>query len=254
MIQDNTINKICSGKGALVVGGSNGVGLAITMLLSQFCKVYIADKVPPSIMIPKNVHYIALDLTENDYSALDMVQDIDKLIITAGFGKLALFEDYPETLIRTMMNVNTIGVMRIIHRYYPKIHAKEDFYTGIMVSIAGFMSSPFFAVYGASKAALKIFIESLNVELLKSGTTNQILNVSPGSLKGTSFNGETTNLDSISSFAESFLEHMMKKEDLFIPQYEEIFKQVLDRYHQDFRQEGAHSYDYKLNSGRYKKT
>jgi NADP-dependent 3-hydroxy acid dehydrogenase YdfG len=56
---------------------------------------------------------------------------------------------------------------------------KTDFYCGIMVSIAGFMSSPFFSVYGATKAALKIFIESVNVELIKSGTSNRILNISP---------------------------------------------------------------------------
>ena len=36
----------------------------------------------------------------------------------------------------------------------------------------------------------------------------------------------------------------------FIPQYEEVFKHVLARYHEDFRKEGAHSYDYKVESGR----
>lgn len=41
-----------------------------------------------------------------------------------------------------------------------------------------------------------------------------------------------------------------KKIDLFIPQYEEVFKHVLARYNEDFRKEGEHSYDYKLNSNR----
>jgi hypothetical protein len=40
------------------------------------------------------------------------------------------------------------------------------------------------------------------------------------------------------------------KNDLFIPQYEEVFKTVLARYHDDFRKEGEHSYDYKVQSGR----
>lgn len=43
---------------------------------------------------------------------------------------------------------------------------------------------------------------------------------------------------------------MYEKEDLWIPQYEDIFKEVLERYHEDFRKEGIHSYEYKLNSGR----
>ena len=40
------------------------------------------------------------------------------------------------------------------------------------------------------------------------------------------------------------------KDDLFIPKYEEVYKNVLQRYQQDFRKEGRHSYDYKLKSGR----
>lgn len=40
----------------------------------------------------------------------------------------------------------------------------------------------------------------------------------------------------------------VKENDLFIPQYDEVFKNVLERYHEDFRKEGAHSFDYKLRS------
>lgn len=30
-----------------------------------------------------------------------------------------------------------------------------------------------------------------------------------------------------------------------MPQYKEVFKEVLSRYHDDFRAEGVHSYEYK---------
>ena len=113
-------------------------------------------------------------------------------------------------------------------------------------------SSPFFSVYGASKAALKIFIESINVELEKGGTRNRILNVSPGSIKGTSFNQGKTDLSQTSVLAKEIVRHLEMKDDLFIPQYEEIFKHVLARYQKDFREEGRHSYEYKLMSGRIK--
>ena len=112
------------------------------------------------------------------------------------------------------------------------------------------MSSPFFSLYGATKAALKIFIESVNVELEKAGSSNRILNVSPGSIKGTSFNQDKTNLFITASLANEIIEHVENKDDLFIPKYEEVFKNVLARYQKDFRAEGRHSYDYKLQSGR----
>ena len=167
-------------------------------------------------------------------------------MITAGFGRLALFKDVEESMIPLSFNVNTIPVMRIIKRFYHKLESHQDFYCGVMVSIAGFMSSPFFSIYAATKAALKVFIESVNVELLKAGSTNQILNVSPGSLKGTSFTNSKTDLSVTAPMAQAIITEMEKKNDLFIPQYEEVFKTVLQRYQDDFRKEGVHSYDYKL--------
>ncbi len=52
--------------------------------------------------------------------------------------------------------------------------------------------------------------------------------------------------------ANAIIEHLLVKDDLFIPQYEEISKNVLERYQNDFRVEGEHSCDYKLLSGRLK--
>lgn len=239
---------------ALVVGGANGIGLSIATELAKrndILKVYIVDKVSISEEFDnKKFEIHQFDLTQSDYSIFDSFQDIDLLMITAGFGKLALFRDIDENMISLSFNVNTIPVMRLIKRFYYKLESKKDFYCGVMVSIAGFMSSPFFSVYAATKAALKIFIESVNVELLKSGSNNQILNVSPGSLKGTSFTNGKTDLNLTTPIAQAIIVEIEKKNDLFIPQYEEIFKTVLQRYHDDFRKEGAHSYDYKLNSKR----
>ena len=241
-------------KRILVVGGANGIGLSIATELAKrdtVERVYIVDK--SSVAEEYNnakFEAFQFDLTSEDYSLFDRFADIDSLMITAGFGKLALFKDVPEHYIIDSFNVNTIPSLRLIHKFYGKLDAKENFYCGVMVSISGFMSSPFFAIYGATKAALKIFIESVNVELKKGGTTNRILNVSPGSLKGTSFTAGKTNLIVTAPIANAIIEHLEAKDDLYIPQYEEVFKNVLERYHYDFRAEGEHSYDYKLNSGR----
>lgn len=241
-------------KKALVVGGANGIGLSIAIELankSDVEKVYIVDKAHFSdAYFNEKFDIYQFDLTQEDYSIFDKFQDIDTLMITAGFGRLALFKNVEEGMISLSFNVNTIPVMRIIKRFYHKLESQQDFYCGVMVSIAGFMSSPFFSIYAATKAALKVFIESVNVELLKAGSTNQILNVSPGSLKGTSFTNGKTDLSVTAPMAQAIIDEMEKKNDLFIPQYEEVFKTVLQRYQEDFRKEGAHSYDYKLRSGR----
>ena len=241
-------------KKALIVGGANGIGLSIATELGKRkdCeKIYIVDKSELSKdYYNAKFECYQFDLTSNDYSFFDRFNDIDTLMITAGFGRLALFKDLDEQHIINSMNVNSTAVMRVIHHFYDKLQGTDDFYCGVMVSIAGFMSSPFFSVYGAGKAALKIFIESVNVELEKGGSANRILNVSPGSIKGTGFYKGKTDLSLTSQLSTEIIEHLERKDDLFIPQYEEIFKNVLARYQTDFREEGRHSYEYKLNSGR----
>lgn len=243
-------------KRLLVIGGANGIGLSIATEAAKRdeCeKVYIVDKAEVASEY-RNAKFetCLFDLTSDDYSFFDQFTDIDSLMITAGFGKLALFKDISESYITNSFAVNSVAPIRIIRYFMHKLQNEKDFYCGIMVSIAGFMSSPFFSVYGATKAALKIFIESVNVELEKTGSSNRILNVSPGSLKGTSFSNGKTDLSITAPMANAILEHLEAKDDLFIPQYKEIFKNVLERYQKDFRAEGRHSYDYKVASGRLK--
>ena len=73
-----------------------------------------------------------------------------------------------------------------------------------------------------------------------------ILNVSPGSIKGTSFYAGMNDLVALQGLTDEILHHLEAKHDVIIPKYEEIYKEVLKRYHDDFRKEGAHSYDYKM--------
>lgn len=241
---------------ALVVGGANGIGLAIATLLAQekeYDKVYIVDRAPiaPEYMCNKFEH-IAFDLRNDDYSLFDRFSDIDTLMITAGFGRLAHFTDIDEKHIVDSFSVNTTAVIRIIHHFYDRLLAHDNFYCGIMGSIAGFISSPLFSVYGASKAALKIFIESVNIELEMAGSLNRILNVAPGTIKGTAFYNGDNDLSLTTVLAEEIIAHLKAHDDLYIPLYDEIYREVLERYHDDFRAEGRHSYIYKIESGRVK--
>ena len=233
----------------LIVGGANGIGLALATALAEreeIERVYIVDKqvVPRDYMNPKFKWYF-FNLNSVDYEFFNRFTDIDGLIITAGFGYLKLFKDISEEEISRYFQVNTIGVIRVIKRFYDKLDSQHAFPCSVMVSIAGSLSSPWLSVYGATKAALKSFIQSVNVELRKSGSVNQILDVSPGHIDGTSFSGEKTHLDEVLPLAKEILQELEKKSDLFIPQYSEVYQEVLRRSQEDFRAEGERSYEYK---------
>ena len=107
---------------ALVVGGANGIGLSIAVSLASredYETVYIVDRALPAddVMHPKFICH-QFDLLSEDYSLFDKFKDVDTLMITAGFGRLALFKDLDENYIISSMNVNSTAVMRIIHRFY----------------------------------------------------------------------------------------------------------------------------------------
>jgi len=239
-------------KKALIVGGANGIGLSIAFQLKDYDRITIIDKAEPALPLPPHMEYRQFDLDAADYSIFDDYQDVSLLMISAGFGRLAPFREVTEQHIIDSFQVNSIATIRIIKHFYERLQGSEPFLCGVMVSIAGFLSSPLFAVYGATKAALKIFIESVNVELEMEGSANRILNVSPGSIRGTRFNGGANDLSQTESLAQQIIAHLEAQDDLFIPQYEEVYQHVLERYHQDFRAEGRHSYEYKIKSGRLK--
>lgn len=236
-------------KQALVIGGSNGIGLSIALeLQSKGHIVHVVDKERNSDLA--HIDCEQVNLLNTDFTFLQHYQDIDTLVITAGFGRIAPFEDLLDQEIQNSFQVNSIAVLKILHHFFSRMKQQKPFQCAVMGSIAGLISSPLFATYGATKAALCNAIESLNIELEKAGTDNRILNVSPGSIKGTRFNGGNNDLSQTEGLAKEIIRRMEQRETLWIPQFEEVYQGVIERYRKDPRQFGLESFDYKMASGR----
>ena len=240
-------------KKALVIGGSNGIGLAIALQLAErgAAQVVIIDKDEPAVPLPAGVAFVRHNLLDDDLAFLPDPADVDALVFTAGFGRVAPFESILQAEINNQFQVNAVSPVKVLRHFFPRMRQPQPFHCAVMGSIAGWVSSPLFALYSATKAALCKAIEALNVELEMCGTPNRILNVSPGSIKGTRFNGGDNNLSLTSALAAEIVERMLAGETLFIPDYEEVYKGVIDRYRADAHQFGVDSYRYKMKSGRF---
>ncbi len=244
-------------KKAVIIGGSNGIGLSIAAkLTSEGHHALILDKVAPDKNVPLKDEcytYVPCNLLNNNDELLTSLAgdpEVSSLIITAGYGRICGLEYLHTAEIRNMLTVNTLSVITAIRIFWQRLISKEGFCCAVMGSIAGLVSSPLFSVYAASKAALCRFIESVNVELEAAKTENRILNVSPGSIKGTRFSGGENDSSATESLAADIIDKMNKRELLFIPDYEKTYKGVIESYNANAHAYGMHSYEYKLASGR----
>lgn len=159
------VSTTASRKTFLVVGGGRGIGWEIAQaLLARGDKVIVADRLatpPRSGNDNTSLSYLPVDLSLGDVSALCNL-DIHGLIVTAGIGRLAWLEDFsPIESVRTFQ-VNCLSIIKILQAYLPRIEASAPFSCAVLTSISGFLASPLYTLYSATKAALIRFIEGCN--------------------------------------------------------------------------------------------
>lgn len=236
-------------KKAVVVGGSNGIGLAVSNIISrEYDSVVVFDIVEPLTSETKIIHKYC-DISKDIKPILEEIKDADCLVITAGFGVVKPINNYSQPEIIKAMTVNALAPIQICGAFYSNLFSKKNIKCMVMGSISGEVSSPLFSIYGSAKAALCKFCESANIELEKNGYDNRITCVVATSLEGTSFNGEKTNLEKIMPIARDCVNAMNKAQDKFFVN-EELCKRIINDYNQDRKQFGLSSYDYKVNSNR----
>lgn len=243
-------------KKAVIIGGSNGIGLAISkILIERGYYLEICDRTSPEEGIIPNEHFNhnycdLLEFDEELFSSLADDDNVDLLMITAGIGRVADFQAHHIAEIDHMLIIDTVSTIKIFRIFYDRILSKDTFYSGVIGSISGWLSSPAAAVYSAAKAGVVRFVESVNIELEVAGTDNRILDVSPASFKGSRFYGGKNDLSITQPLATEIVKHLFARETLFIPQFDEIFRSVLERYHDNPHEYGLHSYRYKKESDR----
>lgn len=238
-------------KTALVIGGTNGLGLAMAIKLSyKYDKVYILGRHKPDINLPHNIIYEKFDLFKDDVKALNKFLSINFLLITAGIGRLGDFDTFDSCEVSKIMTVNSTSIIQILSIFSKKLISEDEFYCAVISSIAGIVSSPLYAVYSASKAALCKYIEAVNIELLMKKSKNVITNVAPGFIPYTSFNSEKTNLEKLDTITDKIICAIMHRTQLYIPDYTKTYDKVIHNYYSDPSSFGIESYLYKQKCGR----
>ncbi len=234
---------------AVIVGGSSGLGLAITHeLAKKYTNVIVLD-LKETAFDNSNLSFKKCDISKNITEIIKELSGCDCLIITAGFGVVKPFIEYSDAEIVKNISVNSTSIIRILHAFYDTLLSSKNAKCLVVGSIAGEVSSPLFSVYGAAKASISKICESLNIELEKSNSSNRITCVIATSFQGTSFNGGKTDLSLLDELSKQCISAMDNRaEKLFIN--EELCLDIIKRYQSNPHEFGLSSYDYKIKNNR----
>jgi 3-oxoacyl-[acyl-carrier protein] reductase len=158
---------------ALVTGGSAGIGLALARMLREegHDVTLVARRPEPLEDAAKELeaHAVAANLADPDECVrvvaahADRFGGMDVLVNSAGLGIGGSFADQSTKAISLQVDVNLRGALVVTREALPLLRRARGHIVNL-ASIAGTIPTPGLAVYGATKAALIGFTNSLNRE------------------------------------------------------------------------------------------
>ncbi len=177
-------------KAVLVTGGSSGIGLAITQLLSKKgFYVYATARKDEDIKrldALENVTGLRLDVTKQAEidAAVKFVQAQGRglygVINNAGVASVGELVSTTDADILWQHDINVLGPLRVNRAFYPMLKESKG-RTAIVGSLSAFIMSPQGGGYGMSKAALEAYGETLALELAQDGIAVSVID--PGAFK-----------------------------------------------------------------------
>jgi NAD(P)-dependent dehydrogenase (short-subunit alcohol dehydrogenase family) len=176
------------GKVAVITGGTAGIGLATAKLfVAEGAYVFITGRRKKELddavrEIGANVVGIqgdVADLTDLDrlYETIGASGPIDIVFANAGLAEMASLEDVSEEHFDRIFDLNVKGALFTVQKALPLLNdGGSIILTGSVASAKG---TPAFAVYGASKAAIRNFVRGWTVELSDRRIRSNVLSPGP---------------------------------------------------------------------------
>lgn len=171
-------------KVVFITGASSGIGKAIgEYLLDKGFVVYGTSRNPRKVVNSK-IPLLALDVrnVESIKNAIQQLIEkegkIDVVINNAGVGITGPIEEIPTEEIKNNFETNLFGPIEVMKAVLPQMRSQKSGLILNITSIAGYMGLPFRGVYSASKGALELVTEAMNMEVKSFGVS--IVNVAPG--------------------------------------------------------------------------
>lgn len=171
-------------KVVLITGGSSGIGKSVGEFLHHKGFVVYGTSRNPERVLNSIFPLVALDVrnVESIQAAIARIiattGKLDVVINNAGVGITGPLEEIPTSEIKNNFETNFFGPIEVMKAVLPQMRQQKSGLIINVTSIAGYMGLPYRSVYSASKGALELITEALNMEVKSFGIN--ITNVAPG--------------------------------------------------------------------------
>lgn len=171
-------------KVVLITGGSSGIGKSIGEFLHHKGFIVYGTSRNPQTVLNSIFPLVALDVrnVESIQAAVAKIiavtGRVDVVINNAGVGITGPLEEIPTAEIKNNFETNFFGPIEVMKAVLPQMRQQKSGLIINVTSIAGYMGLPYRSVYSASKGALELITEALNMEVKSFGIN--ITNVAPG--------------------------------------------------------------------------
>ena len=165
-----------------VTGASQGLGLVLVKkLLENGYRVAATSRdahvLSQAVGLIDNDRFLplAVDLNNQDsiddsiQQTLEIFGRIDVVVNNAGYGMAGTVEEIAEQDIRNIFNVNVLATIDVVKSVLPVMRRQKSGYIINIGSVAGFVGSPGWTVYSATKAAVAAFSEVLALDVKEFG-------------------------------------------------------------------------------------
>jgi NADP-dependent 3-hydroxy acid dehydrogenase YdfG len=177
----------------LITGAGRGIGRAIATEFAHRGHRVVATARDPRTLAGLDVtERLALDVTDDASvtAAVAAAGDIDIVIANAGVIFYAAVEAIPLPELQRLLNLNTIGAIRVTQAVLPQMRARGEGKLMFMSSVVGRVVLPPGSAYASTKWALEALVEALAIEVAPFGVQAALLE--PGAVSSGALDDVTT--------------------------------------------------------------
>ena len=159
----------------LIIGGSSGIGLALTNRLAvEGNKVVVLSRNINQLQLNENIEHHTFDVFDEPQSFPILDHEISGLAYCPGSINLKPFKSLKEQDYIDDFKINALGVVKVINQYLPNLKKVEKSSIVLFSTVAVQTGMPYHASIAMAKGAIEGLTRSLAVEFAPKIRVNAI--------------------------------------------------------------------------------